>query len=1108
MKRWERVVLLTLLASGAVTLLCAQDSQVSGQIRDVSEAAIGGAKVALTRVETGDHREITSGDEGYYSFPLLVPGHYNLTVEKEGFQTETQNGIQVFTSSISTVDVTLRVGSAKQEVNVDASVPLLQTETSAIAGVVQNESITNLPLIDRRSAQLQRLNGFVVQTNSGANASFAIAGGRSDNANYLVDGGTAQNLLLGVPILSFDPPIESVQEFSVAISDYAAELGRSGGAVVQMTTRSGTNSFHGSAYEYLRNTVLQQQPEFAETNPTLHYNLFGASLGGPIRKDRTQFFFNYEGRRQIIATPQSLTIPTAQELTGNFNGIIDPNTGAQVVLKDPTTGVPFANNHIPSTSLDAVGSKLAAFYPQIAGTSPTVQFVVNDPATTIVDQYVGRIDHVFREQDRIFGRFLVDTDHTVTASVFPTAGVDPLGGLVHDYNYNASATWFHNFSANKINELRITYTRRQYLQYEGGVNTNLDAQINLKTLNQSFFPTVNIAGLEGFGQASEEDLQSPAVSNSYVDNLSWVRGPHQFKFGVEVRTSYMNATFPQTAGGSFTFNNDGASTNTAVGSIANLLLGNVYSASVASFETIHSIADSYAAFIQDDWKLTPRLTLNLGLRYDLDSPRWTNPNRQNSFKPTEINPVSNTAGALVFSGLNGATRYANQWDLNNFGPRVGFAWSPLDQWSVRGGFGVLYTGEYASGTPQEANLGYGSTGATTGVYNANNGILSPAFEISSIPTFWTTPSVAQLTSGFGAAAPGPAAPYYTNAYTPHTAVTYWAKNHVNGYLYQTSFNLERQFGSDLIVDATYLGTFGHSLPVWALNTAYSINQVPDSDLPLVAADPAIAQSLRPFPQYQDVQILDPNIGTSKYNGVNLGVQKRYSRGLQFQANYTFSKFEDNADSYLELANYPGDNSFTDYYNPKARWGLSGSDIRHRVIVGTLYDLPVGRGRQLAPDSRVLDEVVGGWSFGAIAELHTGTPLSVVDAVNNTGSFSNGVRPNLVANPVLPTNRRTAAEWFNTAAFQPNSPYTFGDAPRTFGTGPGTVQVDASLLKNFPLRESTNLQFRAEALNVLNHPNWANPNMLFANGSKIFGTITGLQSGNQSRIIQVALHLTF
>lgn len=281
MKSLGRMGFLILLTVAGVATLQAQDSQVSGRIRDTSQAAIAGAKVTLVR--SGNRRP---PGNGFWQRRLLFvspagPGHYNLTVDKEGFEAVTQTGILVLTGTVSTVDVTLKIGSATQVISVDASVPLLQTETSAVAEVVKNESITNLPLVDRRSQQLQRLNGFVVQTNSGANASFATAGGRSDNANYLIDGGTAQNLLLGVPTLSFDPPVESVQEFSVAMSNYAAELGRSGGAVVQMTTRSGTNSFHGSAYEYFRNTVLQANPEFATVVPALHYNLFGASLGGP-----------------------------------------------------------------------------------------------------------------------------------------------------------------------------------------------------------------------------------------------------------------------------------------------------------------------------------------------------------------------------------------------------------------------------------------------------------------------------------------------------------------------------------------------------------------------------------------------------------------------------------------------------------------------------------------------------------------------------------------------------------------------------------------------------------------------------------------------------------
>jgi Carboxypeptidase regulatory-like domain/TonB dependent receptor len=1098
MKTLGRFLLFIWVAMTAGVALHAQSTQVSGQIVDTSQAVIAGARVTLTRVESGDQRENVSGSEGYYSFPLLLPGHYQLKVEKDGFESETRSGIVVLTATVSNVDVILKVGSEAQTVNVDASVPLLQTETSAIANVVDNASITDLPLIDRRSQQLQKLNGFVVQTNSGANASFAIGGGRSDNANYFIDGGTAQNLLLGVPTPGFDPPVESVQEFSVAISNYAAELGRSGGGVIQMSTRSGTNSFHGSAYEYLRNDALQAVPDFITKNPTLRYNLFGASLGGPIKKNRTQFFFNYEGRRQTIANPLSLTVPTAQELTGNFNGIIDPQTGVQVVVKDPSTGVAFAGNQIPTGRIDTVGLNLASFYPHITGTTPTAQYVVNDPATTGVDVYVARIDHVFGDKDRIFGRLLGQTDHTLTASVFPTAGTDPYGSLLKEYNYNASGTWFHNFAANKINELRLTYTRRQYLFNSAGAHTDLDGQIGLNTFDNNYFPTVNVAGLQTFGAPYQGLAQTPAVNNSYVDNFSWVRGAHQIKFGGEVRTSFMNSTYPLYAGGVFSFNNNGTSTNTATGSLVNLLLGNVYTGSINDFETIHSIADSYAAFVQDDWKVTPHFTLNLGLRWDIDSPRKTDPNKQNSFNPTAINPVSGTPGITTFSGINGTSVYANQWDLNNFGPRVGFAWSPRDSWVVRGGFGVLYTGEYASGTPQEGNLGYGTSGTATGVYNANTGILTPAFQISSIPEFWTTPTAADLTPGFGAAAPGQPA---------HTVVTYWDHNHVNGYIYQSSFDIQRELSKNLLFDIGYLGTFAHSMPVYSFGSGgYSINQVPDADLAQVAANPAIAQSLRPFPQYQNVQILDPNIGASKYNGVNVGLQKRYSHGLQLQANYTYSKFEDNAESYIELAGYPGDNTFTDYYNPKSRWGLSGNDIRHRLIVSGVYELPFGHGKRFAPGSAILEQVIGGWSFGTIAELHTGTPLTPLDAVNNTGSFSDGVRPNLIGDPVLSAGQRSSGQWFNRAAFQQNPAYTFGDAPRTFGTGPGTAQVDASLLKNFRLRETTNLQFRAEALNVLNHGNWANPNTLF--GNPLFGKVTGLQSGNQSRIIQVALHLTF
>jgi hypothetical protein len=1064
-----------LLILGGEVLVQAQDSQVSGQIRDASQAAVPGAKVMLTRVETGDHREGTSGNEGYYSFPLLVPGHYDLKVEKAGFETETQTGIVVLTGSISEVDVSLKVGSETQTVSVDASVPLLQTETSAVAHVVENETIVDMPLIDRRASQLQRLNGFVVGNGTGSTATFASAGGRSNNGNYTIDGGNVQNVLLGTPTLYFDPPAESLQEFNVAISNYAAELGRSGGAVVQMTTKSGTNVFHGSVYEYFRNDVLQSIPYFAPVKAPLRYNLFGVSLGGPIVKNKTQFFFNYEGLRWTTSTPEVLNVPSVAEDGGNFSA-----DSYQVI--DPMTGQPFPGNIIPKTSQDLVGAQIAAFFPapNVPGApSGKANFVANDPSHTRTNTYVARVDHNFSEKDRIFGRFLADPGQVITGTVFPTPGTDPFGNLNNTYYYNASVTWFHNFHPTLINELRATYSQRENVNISAGANSTINQKIGLTGANEAFAPTVAVNGYQTMGNPSQQQrLQVPFIGDEIVDNISWQHGQHQVKYGFEYRYNINVDRYSPTAGGSFTF------TNKVTGSsLASLLLGRVNSASLQENESLHSRANSFGGFIQDDWRVTPNFTLNIGLRYDLDSPRWETHNRQNSFNPTAINPVSGTPGTITFAGIDGASKYSNNWDWNNFGPRLGFAWRVLPNTVIRAGGGILYTGEFDEATPLDASAGFSLRGSFS---SPDNGV-TPAFYLQDGLPPITQPTLADLTPGFGAVAVGQ---------KPTTAVDYFQQNHSNGYLYQSSLDIQHELSGNFLLDIGYVGTFGHRLPS---PTHENINQVPTNLL-----GPGNLQILRPFPQFSNVDIDGVDQGNSNYNGLNVGVEKRYSHGLQFKTNYTWSKFIDNQDANSELAGYPGTNSFTNYYTPQDRRGLSGNDIRHRFVVGTVYELPVGRGKSWAPTSGIVDQIVSGWSTGVIAELRTGTPLSPIELTNNTGSYSDGVRPNLVANPNL--SHPTIAEWFNTAAFVSPAQYTFGTAPRTFGEGPGLISVDASLLKDFRMTERTGFQFRAEALNVINHANFANPNT--SNGSPTFGQITSLVPGNTSRIIQVALHLQF
>jgi hypothetical protein len=1086
------------------SLASAQTSQVSGQVVDATKAVVPGAQLTLTRVESGDTRQEHSTNEGYYSFPLLLPGHYDLKIEKAGYETQDEKGIIVETGAVSTVNVTLAVGAVATTVSVDATVPLLQSESSAVADVVENQTVTNMPLIDRRSGQLQRLSGFVVGNNTGLNATFAVGGGRGNNANYLVDGGNVQNLLLGVPTLMFDPPIESVQEFNLSISDYAAELGRSGGAVVQMTTKSGTNHFHGSLYEYFRNDDLQARPYFSKTNPELRYNLFGGSLGGPIKKDKTQFFFNYEGRRQTTSVTQIINVPTPAEITGDFSAfstpVTDPNTGKQAVYNGRL-------NVLPPSELDPVALKLVSFYPapNVAGAAPNISnFRANDPTLGVYDVYVARIDHVFGAKDRIFGRFLAQTDHEPTASIYPTPGTDNFGVLAHNYYYNPSGTWYHNFTPTIINEFRFTYSRRQALSISAGANTTLTSQLGLQGTNASFFPTVTLSGLQGFGNTTQQErLQTPINSNQYVDNVSWQRGNHQFKVGAELRTSNNTDNYFPTAGGSFAFTNTGISTNAALGSLANLLLGRVNSATLQQAETLLTTAYSWGLYLQDDWRITPTLTVNVGIRYDLDSPRVEERNRQNSFDPTAINPVSGTPGIITFSGLNGVSKYANNWDFHNFGPHLGFAWTAHRDTVLRGGAAILYPGEYDQATPIVAYTGFARQ---ISLSSPNSGTGAPAFLLQDNGTEGTgtatIPTAAQLTPGYGAVPVGQKVVQ---------APQYFQRDRTTGYLYQGNLNLEQQIGNQVLVTFGYLGTFGHHLP--AVN-AENTNQVAPSEMYLLPTTKN-TQTLRPFPQFGNVSIISADQGQSSYNAFNVGIKKRYATGFQYGVNYTWSKFIDNQESRNELANYNAgysgtNDAFTDYYNPQDRRGLSGNDIRNRIIGNALYELPVGPGKWIHPSSFLVNELAAGWTVGAISEIHSGTALGILDSTNNTGTYSDGVRPNLVGNPndlsgSRPRAQRTA-EWFDTSAFAQNPAFTFGNAPRTFGRGPALATTDASLLKGFKITEATNLQFRAEALNVFNHANLANPNTLFGNGA--FGQVTGLQTGNQSRILQLALHLAF
>jgi hypothetical protein len=1076
-----RILLIVLMAGslGAQS----QFSSLSGTVVDATGASVPGVSLKLTNSETGEAWTAATNEQGNYILPLIKPGErYQLDAEKTGFKPYRQTELVMATGGQHRVDIKLEIGAQTERIVVEAAAPQLQTESSSVAGVVDNQTIINMPLINRRAAQLARLTGFVVQV--GTDSNFTMAGGRGNNTNWRIDGANAQNVLIGDQGLNFDPPIESLQEFNVSVSNYSAELGRTGGGVVQMTTKGGTNTIHGSAYEYLRNDALDARAFFAASKSKLRYNLFGASIGGPIRRDKTHFFFNYEGRRQSDGSTFIHNVPSSPEKQGDFSA-------SGITIRDPEAAgrPPFPGNVIPASRQDPIGKQIAQFYPDpnVAGRrSGDANYLANGLTQNPNNVYVTRLDHVFTENDRMYARVLASHGQTIDNPVWTTnIAADPVYRRRDNYYVNLAGTWFHNFTPSVINELRMNFDRRMFTNLNSGAYSNLNAKLGLKGVRQDFGPRVGVTGMQTIGEGSNmERIQFPIVGMHFVDHVLMVKGNHSLKTGFDLRYSRNDDLNRNTAGGVFNFN------DVATGSgLAALLLGWVNSANTNEVFPIRSRMDAVGLFFQDDWKVNRKLTLNLGLRWDMDVPRREAfDNRQNSFDPYATNPVSGTPGVLTFSGRNGVSRYAHNFDINNFAPRIGFAWRVTDTWVIRGGGAVVYMGQYDQAVPINATIGFSTRGNFT---SPDNG-LTPAFRLQAGMPTGSVPKESDLAPGFGAVPVGQ---------STYTSVEYFDPvGRATGYMMTFNFNIQRQLPGQWLVEVGYLSTLGHHLPIPA---ALTLNQVRPE---LMGA--GNAQVRRPFPQFTDVTQLAPTIGNSNYHGMNLKVDKRLSRGLNVQSNYTWARGMDDCESRGELGGGAG-NAYANVYNRRSDRGLSGNSISHRWITSVLYELPVGKGRRLDLDSAAADLIFGGWSLGYIGELRTGAPWGVIEQTNRTNAFSPANRPNVVGNPSISGDRTRGEQvtaWFNTAAFAQPAQYVFGDAGRTSGFGPGAVVMDLSVLKDFRIHERVTVQFRCEMLNFINNPNFSLTNLNRGNAS--FGRITALALGNEARIIQFGLHLKF
>lgn len=1090
--------------------LAAQSPQatVSGAVRDSQQAAIADAEVVATNLATSARTTARTDSSGLYSLRSLPIGPYTLTVERQGFRRTVREGLVLTTGQSLELDFTLQIGAVNETVTVDASAPLLETRTSDVSQLVESKTVEDIPLGDRRTMNIVNLTGAAVFVNydSGSKPNFSLAGGRTQSQNFFIDGGTGQNMRLGIGQIDTDPPVETVQEVKVLSNNYAAEYGGSAGGVIIATTKSGGNQLHGSLFEYLRNEKLDAANYFApvvngeKQRAPLRYNVFGGTVGGPVvipklydGHDKTFFFFSYEGSRRRDGFTDTFTVPTALERSGDFSRTLTA-AGAVIPVYDPaTTRVvdgrtlrdPFPGNRIPQASLDPVGLQFMQFYP-LPNRAPDNLTGANNYRTNYVqgltrDNYLVKVDHSLSDKDKISTRFLYNSDNVAYTSAVPIQAADTRNiALRHQQFYYGS--WTRVFTPSLINDLRFTYANRINHEISYGLDGNWPSQLGLRGVSDAAFPTLAIAGYRQLGSATHERRQFPIQQFQYINNLTWVSGRHAWKFGAEGRPSYNYEVNRPTVSGNFGFSplSTGLPGTTASGNaLASLLVGFPLSFNSRETQVLDRSSWYLAWFAQDDWTVSRDLTLNIGLRWEVDTPIKDRNSRLNSFDPVAINPVSGTPGVVRFAGVNGYRELPYDTDLNNFGPRFGFAWKPFGSTKtvIRSGFGILFAHPFDGGAPSSASLGYELSRTLN---SPDNGITAPFLLRNGVPGNDSPPT---LDDSFGAVPLGR---------TPTTAVTYYEQNRRTGYAQQFNFTVQRELPGSIVAEAAYLANLSRKLP----SSSLSINQVaPDR---LTAAS---TQRDRPFPQFSNVSLLFPTLGVSNYHALALRLEKRFSRGLNILSTYTYSKFLNNTNEGGAVIGAES-SPYSNFYNRAADYGPSENDVRHRFTYSSVYELPVGTGRRFL-SRNPLRYVLGDWAIGTIATLQSGAPFTVVTQVNSVFSAAGALRADVSRDPNWPSGERTVAQWFDTAAFNQPAAARFGNQGVNILRADGIINVDLSLLRNFPIGENRKFQFRAESFNIGNHPNFGVPGRTF--GAPGFGVVS---VAGPARRVQLGLRLVF
>ncbi|HEX7362034.1 MAG TPA: carboxypeptidase regulatory-like domain-containing protein [Bryobacteraceae bacterium] len=1038
---------------------------ITGTVLDPSGAAVVGAKVTATNLGTGLARDTTTGSDGGYTFPLLPVGVYSVGVRETGFRTFEQKGIEVNADQSSTVPVRLQLGSSTQSVTVEANAEMLQTQSGAIKATVDQRQIVGLPLNGRNAAALVLLSpgtedltagnangsGDTIQTTTfPGGQSISANGARADMVNYTMDGGSNED-----PYTHVNNPFPSpdaIEQFSVQTNSYSAEFGRGAGAIVNVVTKSGTNAFHGSAFDFLRNGDLDARNFFAESPDQLKRNQFGGTLGGPILRNKLFFFGSYQGTQtRNVSGGHSATVPTSAERNGDFSSISRS-------LVNPFTSGSFANNQIPTNLFTPASVKIMSLLPTTAAADGVVHYTL--PENSHQNQFLTKMDYDLAK-NHLYGRYF-----------YSNYGAPPVIGSM---NVLTSSEGFslldqgvalgdtYTISPNLLNSFTFDYNRNTGTTLTGAPFSATSLGIPISSTTP---PELRLAVSGYFSISSGHHTEISRHSFEYNDSLHWVKGAHELAFGGGFMRADVDMANTYRQNAQFTF----GSTNYSGDPLSDFLLGYLQKFVQGGGEFYDRRANLADLFVQDNYHVSRSLTLNLGLRWDPFIPYSDTLGRTECFRPgSQSQKFPNAPEGYLFAGDAGcpAGGFASNW--SQLGPRFGFAYNfgTNGKTVIRGGWGVFNQPPFIEAfnnfadsppwSPQVQRLRVPFMDPYQGAINP-----FPAQYAPQAPS-----------SNVAFALPLPLAVSYQSNWHPAQVMSW-------------NLTLEHQLAKNVLLRASYVGSKG---------TYLSYNTDVNAPLPSPTATIDNEQDRRPYQQFEQITE-DASAANSSYNSLQVEVEKRFAHGITVRANYTYAKSIDEESSQTDLCSI----NIINPYDIRAYRGVSDFNVPNRFVLNYLWQLP-------SPKKGLSKAVLGGWATSAIWTWQSGFPLNITSGGDY--SFSLPEFGNDQAQVISPPHYiqgsldQRLAEWFTTNAFTTPADNSFGNAGRNILIGPGTFNIDFAVHKNFMLGESMRLEYRAEFFNFFNHPQFNNPDTTVSDGT--FGQIT---SARDPRIMQMALKLIF